>query len=135
MKKYYFIIIFIILGFFLPISDYVELNHLMIVDEIGVKCSNKTYHLYFREIIPIRNDNGIHYNYKIYDGFGTDLFKAYKDLAGQTGKNIYIKKVQKLITNCYESSTTRDFFSIHPKDIYHTKKNIKKELEKTFSNP
>ena len=134
MKKYYFIIIFILLGFFLPISDYVELNHLMIVDKIGLKCNKDSYHLYLREVIPKRSDNGILYHYKIYDGTGSNILNAYQDLSHHTGKNIYIKKVQSLVTNCYDSSTTINFFSIYPKNIYHTKKNIKKELEKNISN-
>lgn len=63
MKKYIFIIVLIILLLFIKIPSYRELNDLKIIKYIYV-CDN--YYYYLEEVIPIRDDNGIEYDKKIY---------------------------------------------------------------------
>ena len=63
MKKYLvlFLVIFIF-SFFIKKDKYIELNDLKIIDRITIKCNK----IILREVIPIRDDNGIEYKYKYY---------------------------------------------------------------------
>lgn len=128
MKKYLLLSFMIIIGFFLPITDYVELNHLMIVKDIGLDCKDNIYHLYMKEIIPKKEDNGIQYDYQIYQGEGATILKAYQDLSNHTNKKIFFKNTKSIITNCTNTKDLIKTFTIKPKWIIHTKKSIKKEL-------
>lgn len=129
MKRYLFLLIFLIIGFFLPIPDYVELNHLMIVDSIGLDCSLDGYHLYLKEVIPKRGDDGIQYDYKIYHGNGKDIKDLYSDIVRNSHKKIFLDDTKTVITNCSSSKELIQVFSLNPKNIIHTKKDIKKELK------
>lgn len=129
MKCYYFIIISFIVGFFLPIPKYVELNHLMIVDRIGLDCLNNQYTLYLKEIIPKKGDNGINYDFQLYSGDGSSISEAYDNLLKKNHKKVFLKDVQELITNCVKSDKSIYYFSVKPNHIVYTKKNIKKELK------
>lgn len=64
MKKT-IILFFILLIFsiFIKKPKYIELNHLHIIDRITIYCDKTTY----RELIPIRDDNGIEYDYKYHN--------------------------------------------------------------------
>ena len=62
MKRIIFIIILIVLLVFIKIPSYRELNDLKIIKYIYV-CDN---YYYLEEVIPIRDDNGIEYDKKIY---------------------------------------------------------------------
>lgn len=130
MKKYLFIIIFIISGLFLPISDYVELNNLIIVKNIGLDCQNNIYNLYIKEIIPEKNTNNINYKYKIYQSKGKNIKEAYQNLINNTSKKIFIKDTKSIITNCHNNKNIIKYFSLNKTTIIHTKKSIKKELSK-----
>ena len=60
------IVIFLLL---LPVvifgnPDYVELNDLAIIRGIGVSCQEEVS-LYLQEIIPIKGDSGISYDYEL----------------------------------------------------------------------
>ena len=129
MKRYLFLLIFCMIGFFLPIPDYVELNHLMIVDSIGLDCSFDGYHLYLKEVIPKRGDDGIHHDYKIYYGNGNSIKDSYFDIIDNGHKKIFLDDTKTIITNCPSSKELIQTFSLHPKSIIHTKKDIKKELK------
>lgn len=100
MKKFTLSIIIIILFliFFIKIPKYRELNNLIIVDKIYITCNNN-YTIYLREIIPIKEDNGITYEYKIYKGNNNNLSTALKNIK-RTNKNIYLNKVKNITTNC-----------------------------------
>lgn len=83
MKKIF--ILFIILftfSLFIKLPKYKELNHLKIIDKITIKCD---YYV-LREIIPIKDDGGIEYDYKYYkvkkinkNNFYIDKSKIIKD--------------------------------------------------------
>ena len=62
MKKYIFIGIIIFISLFIKVNDYIELNDLKIIKNI--KCDDNYY--YLTEIIPVRGDNGIEYEKKMY---------------------------------------------------------------------
>ena len=64
MKKITIIILItILLKLFLPINPYIECNNIKIIKEIEIDCNNKKT---YKEIIPIKEDNGIKYKYKTY---------------------------------------------------------------------
>ena len=129
MKRYYFLILFLLIGLILPIPDYVELNHLMIVDSIGLDCSKSQYSLYLKEVIPKGGDDGIQYHYKIYLGIGNSIEDSYQNIVQNTHKKIFLDDTKSVITNCLSSTELIQYFSIHPKSIFHTKNSIKKELK------
>lgn len=131
MKKYIYLTILISLGFFLPLSDYVELNHLMIVEKIGLECKNNEYQLYLKEIIPKKGNNGIDYDYKIIEATGTTITKAYQKIEKKTKKDIFLEDTRTVITNCKKKESLLSKFPIHPKKIIETTKSIKKELGKS----
>ena len=53
MKKTFIIILIIIIISLFSLPSYVELNNLIIVEGIGVKCNKDSYTIYLKEIIPI----------------------------------------------------------------------------------
>lgn len=114
MKKIILIILIIIPLLMIKIPKYRELNHLKIISSVGIDCINNK--VYLKEIIPIKDDNGIEYKYKLYEF--NDLGKVIKS------KKYYIKKTTKVITNC-QSNKIPNYF----KNITYKKK-IKKELSK-----
>lgn len=62
MKRYIILIIILFLSIFVKIPRYIELNDLKIIESIN--CDKDYY--YLKEIIPIRNNNGIEYEKKIH---------------------------------------------------------------------
>ena len=48
---------------------YVELNDLAIIRGVGISCGEEV-NLYFQEIIPVKSDNGISYQYEYYQSSG-----------------------------------------------------------------
>lgn len=113
MKKIILLIIILIPLLFIKIPKYKELNHLIIIEKIGFDCSNNT--IYLKEIIPLKDDNGIEYKYIIhkYNNNFNSLLKNDK---------YYLNK-DVLITNCskYKNSSFKKIINV---------KNIKKELSK-----
>ena len=77
MKKYILIIILIILSCFIKIPKYKELNHLKVIDKIVIDCDETI----LREIIPMRDDNGIEYKYRYYTVESINRNKFYIDRA------------------------------------------------------
>ncbi len=125
MKKLILItsILIIISMYFVP--PYKELNDLAIIDKIGIEQEKDIYHIYVREVIPTKNNNGIHYQYKIYDIETNQLEDVTKELQKKVKKKLYLNKVKSLITNI--NSDINSNIPIKPKTIYHTN-NIKEEL-------
>lgn len=121
-----------IVSFFLiKIPTYVELNNLIIVEAIGVECKKDSYKLYFKEIIPTKDDTGITYKYKVYDSDDFDsLDKSYKKIEDKSKKKIFYKDTRYLVTNCTKSDKIINYFKIKPNYIEHTKKNIEKKIKK-----
>lgn len=124
MRKYIFIIYFIFCSIFLilvEIPNYVELNDLIIVDSIGIDCSNSNS-IYIKEIIPIKSDNKINYKYKIYSYSDSNFNNLISGINEKISKKIYYDRVKIIYTNCSND------IGIKSKKIINTNKDIKKEL-------
>lgn len=124
MRKYIFIIYFIFCSIFLilvEIPNYVELNDLIIVDSIGIDCSNSNT-IYIKEIIPIKSDNKINYKYKFYSYSDSNFNNLISGIDNKTSKKLYYDQVKLIITNCSND------IGIKSKKIINTNKDIKKEL-------
>lgn len=124
MRKYIFIIYFIFCSIFLilvEIPNYVELNDLIIVDSIGIDCSNSNT-IYIKETIPIKSDNKINYKYKIYSYSDSNFNNLISGINEKISKKIYYDRVKKIYTNCSND------IGIKSKKIINTNKDIKKEL-------
>ena len=111
MRKYLLFIIPIIILFLMPIPSYVELNHLIIVDEIHVIC-NDSYTLMIREIIPIRENNSIDYQYKEYQSSHKNLELAKKRIEEDTKDRFYYKKAKIIIGNCPNKKKILELFDL-----------------------
>lgn len=129
MKKMFIIILIIIIISLFSLPSYVELNNLIIIEGIGVKCNKDSYTIYLKEIIPIRKDNSISYNYKLYEDTNYSLDSTMKNIINKTNKKIYLNDTRYIITDCDTSDKILKYFKIKPKYIKHTKSNIEKELK------
>ncbi len=129
MKKNFIIILFIFLTNIFFVPKYNELNNLAIIDNIGVSFKDNNYTVYLREIIPTKDNNKMHYDYKIYEETTSNLDNALVLLQAKTKKQLYLKKVKTLLINT-ESDEVISKLKIKPKVIYHTN-NILKKLKKS----
>ena len=131
MKKIIYVVVFtaFILSFFIK-DKYIELNNLVIVEGIGVECSDGEYNIYLKEIIPVKDDSGIEYEYKFYNVKSDELNKSYTMLDEKISKKIYYDNTRYVITNCTSTNKLIYTYNINPKYIIHTNKDIKKELSK-----
>ena len=91
MKKVVIVLLVLIGAYLCKIPEYKELNDLTIIDGIGVYYDGDNYNVYLREIIPIKSDRGIDYEYKYYDDKDVDIKKAYKKIVTNTKKKFYLK--------------------------------------------
>lgn len=136
MKKI-FILLFLIIffGIIFKIPEYHELNDLAIIQGIGISYENNNYTIYMKEVIPIRNDEGIKCKYKIYIGDGDDLNSALLKVSTKTKKKLYYKRCKFLITNIENSDSIKEILRISPNNIYHPslQEDIKNILLKTNS--
>lgn len=128
------IIIFILL---LPIfifgnPPYVELNNLAIIRGIGVSCKEEK-NLYFQEIIPVKSDSGIRYQYDYYHGAGDNLEDAFQKLELKMKKKLYLSKIKFLVTDCMKSDDILQTFRLENIKVYHVQEDILKELKKIKS--
>lgn len=128
------IVIFILL---LPIlifgnPEYVELNDLAIIRGIGVSCQEEVS-LYLQEIIPIKGDSGISYDYEYYQADGKKLRNAYQTIEEKTKKKLYLSKVDYLVTDCKRSAFILNEFRLKDIKIYHVKRDVLEQLKKTKS--
>lgn len=128
------IVIFILL---LPIiilgnPEYVELNDLAIIRGVGVSCQEEVS-LYLQEIIPIKGDSGISYDYEYYQADGKKLENAYQKLEEKTKKKLYLSKVDYLVTDCKKSAFILDEFCLKDIKIYHVKREVLEQLKETKS--
>ncbi len=111
MKKYSLFIISCIILLLLPIPSYVELNHLIIVDEIHVICKD-SYFLTIREIIPIKEDNTIDYHYKEYKSSNKNLEDAKKKIEESTKDRFYYRKAKIIINYCPNKKKILELFDL-----------------------
>lgn len=129
MKKVVIVLLVLIGAYLCKIPEYKELNDLAIIDGIGVYYDGDNYNVYLREIIPIKSDQGIDYEYKYYDDKDDDIKKAYKKIVTNTKKKFYLKRCRTLITNLYTSDSIMKDLDIKPKSIVHKKDNIDDSLK------
>ena len=128
------IVIFLLL---LPVvifgnPDYVELNDLAIIRGIGVSCQEEVS-LYLQEIISIKGDSGIRYDYEYYQADGKKLGNAYQKIEEKTKKKLYLSKIDYLVTDCKKSSFILDEFHLKDIKIYHVKEAVLEQLKETKS--
>lgn len=120
MKKTLLILIIILELISIKIPPYVELNNLAIIEEIVVEKNQSQYTIILKEIIPIKADQGINYEYKYYEETSSSIKKAYDKLHQNTKKKLYLKRVKSLITNINISSEIISELNINPSTIIHT---------------
>ena len=125
-----FILLFPILIFGNP--EYVELNDLAIIRGIGVSCQEEIS-LYLQEIIPIKGDSGIRYDYEYYQADGKKLINTYQAIEEKSKKKLYLSKVAYLVTDCKKSSFILDEFHLKDTKIYHVKEAVLEQLKETKS--
>ena len=129
MKKIiYFIIVFII-SFLIKIPPYIELNNLAIIETIAIEEKDNSYTVYLKELIPIKNDQGIKYNYKYYEATSKSIDKAISKIKKEASKKLYFSKVKKIITNIKNTDHIKKELDIKPNSIIHTNKRIKKIIK------
>lgn len=126
MNKLLIIFLFIPL-LFINIPPYIELNNLAIIEEIGIKHNKENYTLYLKEIIPIKEDNSIEYEYKYYESTNKNIKSCLKEISKTTKKTIYLNKVKTIYTN--KNINIKKELGIKPNSIKLTNKDIKSILK------
>jgi hypothetical protein len=124
MKKILLYTIIILELSLIKVPEYIELNNLAIIEEIGIIEKNNKYTIILKEIIPIKSNQGINYKYKYYKETASTVDKALTNLINQTKKKLYLNKTKSLITNMTSTENTIKRLDIKPKTIIHTNDNI-----------
>ena len=123
------IILILLLSISLMIPKYTELNHLIIIDGIGIEKENDIYTIYLREIIPIKDNNSIKYEYKYYKEKDNDINKAINKVNDKTNKKLYLDKIKFLVTNSNDYKSLKIKF----KNIYKTN-DVYQALKTNYKN-
>ena len=112
--------------------QYVELNDLAIIRGVGVSCGEEI-NLYFQEIIPIKGDSGINYEYEYYQSDGNNLENAFHKLNLKTKKKLYLSKVKFLVSDCKKSDFILKQFDFKREDIHidHVKNQVFEKVKDT----
>ena len=113
MRKIILVLSILLLSLLVP--KYIELNDLIIVDKIEIIYSDK-YYIRLREILPIRDNNGIKYTYNTYKFNFNNIDEMNKFFNNK--KRFYFNKVKSLYINI-PSDEVRYTLNIHPKTIIH----------------
>ena len=122
------LIIFLLIPLlFINIPPYIELNNLAIIEEIGIIQNKEKYTLYLKEIIPIKEDNSIKYEYKYYESTSKNIKSCLKKINNKTKKTIYLNKVKTIYTN--KNINIKKELGIKPNSIKLTNKDIKSIIE------
>ena len=119
MKKIILIILIVLELSIIKIPSYKELNNLAIIEEIKVIKVNDKYTITLKEIIPIKENDGINYKYKYYKESSNSITDTIDKLNNQTKKKLYLKKVKSLTTNIINSNNIIKELDIKPKIINH----------------
>jgi len=130
MKKIFFVIIVFIIAILIKIPKYDELNNLAIIESVAVIYENKDFTIYLKEIIPIKDEQGINYEYEYYHAKSSSLEKTLQKIKSNTKKKIYLKKSKFLVTNYENSDFLKKKLNIKPKSIYHPSSDIYGFLKK-----
>lgn len=131
MKKAIILLIIFCILHLIGIPRYTELNNLAIIKTIGISYEENKYYVYLKEVIPVKDDQGIKYEYKYYTGIGDDITEAYSKLVKKTNKKIYLNKSTLLITNINDSPMIEKNLNHSFKTIYHPniESNILEEIK------
>lgn len=119
MKKIILIILIVLELSIIKIPSYKELNNLAIIEEIKVIKVNDKYTITLKEIIPIKENDGINYKYKYYKESSNSITDTIDKLNNQTKKKLYLKKAKSLTTNIINSNNIIKELDIKPKIINH----------------
>ena len=119
MKRLILILIIILELFIIKIPEYNELNNIAIIEEITIIKTNNKYHITFKEIIPIKENNSLTYKYKNHKIKTNDLTKSLEEISKTTKKKLYLSKTKSLTTNLTYSNEIIKLYNINPKIINH----------------
>lgn len=131
MKKIFLTLIIILELLIIKIPEYNELNNIAIIEEISVIKQNNKYHITFKEVIPIKENNSLTYKYKEHKIKTNDLTKSLDEISKTTKKRLYLSKTKSLTTNLTYSNKIIKLYKIKPKIINHPS-NYKSILEQTY---
>ena len=133
LKTVFVVILVLVPIFIFKIPEYVELNDLAIIEGIGLSCHEDGVTLYLKEVVPVKSDAGITYQYNYYQSDGKKLDNAYQKIQNKEDKKIFIDRSQYIVTNCTSTDFIFEYFHLYDLKIQHqhTNKNIVKKLKKT----
>ena len=134
LLKHTLVLILLLLPIFIfKIPNYVELNDLAIIQGVGYSCEESQRTLYLKEIIPIKGDAGLEYQYEYYKRQGKNFPTLIRKIEDNTKKKIYLSKVKFLVTNCNIPKDVLEKLKKEDIKIYHVESNIEKKLKKKSS--
>ena len=133
LKTVFVVILVLVPIFIFKIPEYVELNDLAIIEGIGLSCHEDGVTLYLKEVVPVKSDAGITYQYNYYQSDGKKLDNAYQKIQNKEDKKIFMNRSQYIVTNCTSTDFIFEYFHLYNLKIQHqhTNKNIVKQLKKT----
>lgn len=131
LKTVFVVILILIPIFIFKIPEYVELNDLAIIEGIGLSCHEDGVTLYLKEVVPVKSDAGITYQYNYYQSDGKKLDNAYQKIQNKEDKKIFMNRSQYIVTNCTSTDFIFEYFHLYDLKIQHADKNIVKQLKKT----
>lgn len=129
MKRIILLFIIVLGAFIFKIPEYRELNNIAIIEGIGIFYDGYNYTVYLKEVIPVKSDQGIGYEYKYYEEKASSIDNAYKEIISNTKKKLYLKRCKFLVSNLYTTSDIISYFEISPTIIYHSMDNVYKKLK------
>lgn len=134
LLKHGLVLILLLLPIFIfKIPKYVELNDLAIIQGVGYSCHDGNKILYLKEIIPIKGDAGLEYQYEYYQEQGEKFNNLVQKIEEHTKKKIYLSKVKFVVTNCDISKDVEEELKKEDIKIYYVESDIKQKLKKKTS--
>ena len=134
LLKHGLVLILLLLPIFIfKIPKYVELNDLAIIQGVGYSCHDGNKILYLKEIIPIKGEAGLEYQYEYYQEQGEKFNNLVQKIEEHTKKKIYLSKVKFVVTNCDISKDVEEELKKDDIKIYYVESDIKQKLKKKTS--
>lgn len=134
LLKHGLVLILLLLPIFIfKIPKYVELNDLAIIQGVGYSCHDGNKILYLKEIIPIKGEAGLEYQYEYYQEQGEKFNNLVQKIENHTKKKIYLSKVKLVVTNCDISKDVEEELKKDDIKIYYVENDIKQKLKKKTS--
>lgn len=134
LLKHGLVLILLLLPIFIfKIPKYVELNDLAIIQGVGYSCHDGNKILYLKEIIPIKGEAGLEYQYEYYQEQGEKFNNLVQKIENHTKKKIYLSKVKFVVTNCDISKDVEEELKKDDIKIYYVESDIKQKLKKKTS--